>query len=343
MHYVTSKGILSTSNGMNLYRGCTHGCIYCDSRSDCYHMNHAFEDIEVKQNALELLEDALKRKRKRCMIGTGAMTDPYIPLENDLRYVRKSLSLAEKYGFGFTLITKSTQVLRDLDILKKINEKTKCVVQMTLTTYDEQLCRKLEPNVSTTKERYEALKILHQEGIPTVVWLCPILPFINDTEENLRGILNYCVEAKVYGIINFGMGLTLREGNREYFYKQLDRLFPGLKGKYIAYYGNQYILPSPNENHLRKIFNQTCDKYHIVHDNDKVFEYLRTYEEKDKCEQLSLFDFIQMEFLIILICWTNVEIIMKQTFDDAKQNLKLDGWIAQICQHELDHWEGILI
>lgn len=343
MHYVTSKGILSASNGMNLYRGCTHGCIYCDSRSDCYHMNHAFEDIEVKQNALELLEDALKRKRKRCMIGTGAMTDPYIPLENDLRYMRKSLSLAEKYGFGFTLITKSTQVLRDLDILKKINEKTKCVVQMTLTTYDEQLCRKLEPNVSTTKERYEALKILHQEGIPTVVWLCPILPFINDTEENLRGILNYCVEAKVYGIINFGMGLTLREGNREYFYKQLDRLFPGLKGKYIAYYGNQYILPSPNENHLRKIFNQTCDKYHIVHDNDKVFEYLRTYEEKDKCEQLSLFDFIQMEFLIILICWTNVEIIMKQTFDDAKQNLKLDGWIAQICQHELDHWEGILI
>lgn len=343
MHYVTSKGILSASNGMNLYRGCTHGCIYCDSRSDCYHMNHAFEDIEVKQNALELLEDALKRKRKRCMIGTGAMTDPYIPLENDLRYVRKSLSLAEKYGFGFTLITKSTQVLRDLDILKKINEKTKCVVQMTLTTYDEQLCRKLEPNVSTTKERYEALKILHQEGIPTVVWLCPILPFINDTEENLRGILNYCVEAKVYGIINFGMGLTLREGNREYFYKQLDRLFPGLKGKYIAYYGNQYILPSPNENHLRKIFNQTCDKYHIVHDNDKVFEYLRTYEEKDKCEQLSLFDFIQMEFLIILICWTNVEIIMKQTFDDAKQNLKLDGWIAQICQHELDHLEGILI
>lgn len=343
MHYVTSKGILSASNGMNLYRGCTHGCIYCDSRSDCYHMNHAFEDIEVKQNALELLEDALKRKRKRCMIGTGAMTDPYIPLENDLRYVRKSLSLAEKYGFGFTLITKSTQVLRDLDILKKINEKTKCVVQMTLTTYDEQLCRKLEPNVSTTKERYEALKILHQEGIPTVVWLCPILPFINDTEENLRGILNYCVETKVYGIINFGMGLTLREGNREYFYKQLDRLFPGLKGKYIAYYGNQYILPSPNENHLRKIFNQTCDKYHIVHDNDKVFEYLRTYEEKDKCEQLSLFDFIQMEFLIILICWTNVEIIMKQTFDDVKQNLKLDGWIAQICQHELDHWEGILI
>jgi len=290
MHYVTAKSILSASNGMNLYRGCTHGCIYCDSRSLCYHMNHAFEDIEVKENALELLEDSLKRKRKKCMIGTGAMTDPYIPVEKELQYVRKSLLLAEKYGFGFTLITKSAQVLRDLDILKRINEKTKCVVQMTLTTYDERLCRKLEPKVSTTRERFETLKILQQEGIPTVVWLCPILPFINDTEENLVGILNYCAEAKVYGIINFGMGVTLREGNREYFYRQLDRLFPGLKEKYIHYYGNQYILSSPNERRLMELFNRTCDKYHIIHNNNQIFEYLRTYEEKE--EQLSLFDFM---------------------------------------------------
>lgn len=292
MHYVTVKGILSATNGMNLYRGCTHGCIYCDSRSYCYHMNHAFEDIEVKQNALELLENSLKRKRKRCMIGTGAMTDPYIPLEQDLQYVRKSLLLAEKYGFGFTLIMKSAQVIRDLDVLKRINEKTKCVVQMTLTTYDEQLCRKLEPNVSTTKERFEALKLLQQEGIPTVVWLCPILPFLNDTEENLYGILKYCVEAKVYGIINFGMGMTLREGNREYFYKQLDRLFPGLKEKYIDYYGNPYIIPSPNEKKLLKIFHEICEKNQIVHENNKIFEYLQTYEEKEESVQLSLFDFL---------------------------------------------------
>ena len=290
MHYVTAKSILSASNGMNLYRGCTHGCIYCDSRSLCYHMNHAFEDIEVKQNALELLEDSLKRKRKKCMLGTGAMTDPYIPVEKELQYVRKSLLLAEKYGFGFTLITKSAQVLRDLDILKRINEKTKCVVQMTLTTYDETLCRKLEPNVSTTRERFEALKILQQEGIPTVVWLCPILPFINDAEENLVGILNYCAEAKVYGIINFGMGMTLREGNREYFYRQLDRLFPGLKEKYIRCYGEQYVRPSPNEKKLMEIFNRTCDKHNIVHNSNQIFEYLRTYEEKE--EQLSLFDFM---------------------------------------------------
>ena len=188
------------------------------------------------------------------------MTDPYIPLENNLQYVRKSLLLAEKYGFGFTLITKSNRVLRDLDILKKVNEKTKCVIQMTLTTYDEQLCQKLEPNVSTTRERFEALKILRKEGIPTVVWLCPILPFINDTEENLRGILEYCVEAKVYGIINFGMGMTLRDGNREYFYKQLDHLFPGLKEKYISCYGDQYILSSPNEKRMLEIIHLTSEK-----------------------------------------------------------------------------------
>lgn len=292
MHYVAAKKILSASNGMNLYRGCTHGCIYCDSRSNCYHIDHKLEDIEVKQNAIELLEDSLKRKHKRCMIGTGSMTDPYIPLENELGYMRKSLLLAEKYGFGFTLITKSDQILRDLDILKRINEKTKCVVQMTMTTYDEQLCRKLEPNVSTTKERFEVLEILRREGIPTVVWLCPILPFINDTEQNLHGLLNYCIEAKVYGIINFGMGMTLRNGNREYFYRQLDRLFPGLKERYINYYGNQYILSSPNENKLLEIFNRVCDKHNIVHNNEKIFEYLRTFEEKSNNEQLSLFDFM---------------------------------------------------
>ena len=159
MHYVNVKGILSAKNGMNLYRGCSHGCIYCDSRSNCYHMEHAFEDIEVKENAIELLKDALTRKRKKCMIGTGSMTDPYIPLEMKLENVRKALELVYEYGFGFTVITKSNRILRDLDLLQKINEKTKCVVQMTLTTFDEDLCRKIEPNVSTT-ERYSTERVL---------------------------------------------------------------------------------------------------------------------------------------------------------------------------------------
>lgn len=293
MHFKNVKGILSSTNGMNLYRGCLHGCIYCDSRSECYCMDHDFEDVEVKANALELLENNLKRKRSKCMLATGSMSDPYIPLENELKHVRKALELAYKYGFGFTLITKSNRVLRDLDLLTAINNKTKCVVQMTLTTCDENLCKKIEPNVSTTKERVAVLKKMHEAGIPTVVWLCPILPFINDTKENIKGILDYCIEAKVYGIICFGMGVTLRKGNREYFYQQLDHLFPGMKEKYIKTYGVKYQLNSPNNNELMQLFHQTCQANGIVHDNNQIFDYLKKYENKHENIQLSLFDDIE--------------------------------------------------
>ncbi len=290
MHSVTVKGILSAKNGMNLYRGCSHGCIYCDSRSRCYHMEHAFEDIEVKENAIELLEHALRHKRRKCMIGTGAMTDPYIPLELELGNLRKALELIEQYGFGVTVQTKSERVLRDLDLLRRINEKTKCVVQMTLTTYDEELCRKIEPHVSTTAERFATLMRLREAGIPTVVWLSPILPFINDTRENIEGILELCEEAGVYGVISFGMGLTLREGNREYFYKQLDCLFPGLKEKYVRTYGNQYEIASPDNRRLMRLFHQTCEESGMLHDNEKIFQYLHTFEEKGEGRQLSLWD-----------------------------------------------------
>ena len=226
MHFKEAKTILSSKNGMNIYRGCSHGCIYCDSRSKCYNMDHDFEDIEVKVNAPELLEAALRKKRKKCMISTGSMCDPYMHIEARLACTRKCLEIIDRYGFGVALLTKSNLILRDLDILTSINSKSKCVVQLTLTTWDEDLCRILEPTVCTTRERFEVLKIMNENGIPTVVWLDPILPFINDTEENLRGILEYCVRAKVYGIICFGMGMTLREGNREYFYSKLDEHFP---------------------------------------------------------------------------------------------------------------------
>lgn len=288
MHEVNVKGILSAKNGMNIYRGCLHGCIYCDSRSLCYQMKHKFEDIEVKANAVELLENELRRKRNKCMIGTGAMSDPYMPIEEKLGNMRKCLEVIERYGFGVTMITKSTKVLRDLDLLKKINEKSKCVVQMTLTTYDEDLCRIVEPNVETTYERFRALKILRDNGIPTVVWLCPILPFINDTEENIRGILDYCVRAKVKGIINFDMGVTLRDGNREYFYKKLDEHFPGLKEKYIRMYGNSYQLSSPNSRKLSMIYKSECIKNGIMCDVNECFEYLNKYEDKYGGEQISL-------------------------------------------------------
>lgn len=288
MHYAEVKGILSSDNGMNLYRGCSHGCIYCDSRSKCYNMNHDFEDIEVKSNALELLENALRRKRKRCMIGTGAMTDPYIPLEHRLQHTRKALLLIEKYGFGVALQTKSARVLRDLDVLKRINEKTKAVVQITLTTADDTLCRIIEPNVSTTSERFEALKTLRDAGIPTVVWLCPILPYINDTQENIRAILDMCVEAKVRGVLCFGMGVTMREGNREYFYRQLDRHFPNIKQRYIREFGNNYVVNSPKNNVLMKLYHRTCSENGIMHSADEIFEYLHRFEEKNAPQQLSL-------------------------------------------------------
>ena len=289
MHFVDAKGILSAKNGMNLYRGCTHGCIYCDSRSKCYQMNHVFEDIEVKKNAPELLERALRAKRKKCMIGTGAMCDPYMHCEEKLGLTRQCLEIIDRYGFGLAIQTKSCRILRDLELFKRIHQKAKCVVQMTLTTYDEELCRVLEPRVSTTKERFEALKVFRDNGIPTVVWLSPLLPFINDTEENLRGILDYCTRAEVYGIICFGIGMTLREGSREYFYQELDRHFPGMRERYHQKYGYAYEIPSDHNRELMKLFYEQCREYGIVSDIGQVFAYLSQFPENKGYEQLTLF------------------------------------------------------
>ena len=240
MFEVDVKAILSAGNGMNLYRGCSHGCIYCDARSTCYqvHPDRPFEDIEVKRNAPKLLEQALRGKRKKCMIGTGGMSDPYLHAEKKLGLTRRCLELIDEYGFGAAIQTKSDLILRDLDLLKRINSKTKCVVQMTLTTYEEDMCRLIEPNVCTTRRRAEVLEILRDEGIPTVCWMTPILPFINDTQENIRGLLEYCSRAKTYGILTFGMGVTLRDGDRQYFYRKLDAHFPGLREKYVKTYGD---------------------------------------------------------------------------------------------------------
>jgi len=287
MHFVDAKGILSAGNGMNLYRGCTHGCIYCDSRSRCYGFTHAFEDIEVKRNAPELLERALRAKRKKCMIGTGAMCDPYMHCEEELGLTRKCLEIIDRYGFGATVQTKSDRILRDLPLLQSINEKAKCVVQMTLTTYDEDLCRILEPNVCTTAGRARVLDLCRDHGIPTVVWLSPILPFINDTRENIEGILEICVRAKVHGIICFGMGMTLREGDREYYYAALDRHFPGMKGRYHRRYGYAYELASDRSRELMEVFYRTCRENGILCRVEECFRYLREFPER--YEQLSLF------------------------------------------------------
>lgn len=290
MHFVNVKTILSGSggySGMNIYRGCTHGCIYCDSRSKCYQFTHPFEDIEVKQNAPELLEKALRSKRKRCMIGTGAMSDPYMHCEERLQLTRKCLEVILRNGFGAAVQTKSDLILRDIDLLEEINKTAKCVVQITLTTYDDALCKILEPNVCNTKRRIEVLKTIQEHGIPTIVWLTPILPFINDTKENITAILNECVGAGVKGIIDFGMGLTLREGDREYYYAALDRHFPGMKEKYISRYGNAYVLTSPQADELTTIFHRICRENGIMSDPDECFSYMRKLPEK--YEQLSFF------------------------------------------------------
>ncbi len=289
MHFVDAKGILSPHNGMNLYRGCTHGCIYCDSRSECYQMKHDFEDIEVKQNAPELLERALRSKRKKCMIGTGAMCDPYMHCEEQLKLTRKCLELIDAYGFGVTVQTKSDRILRDLDLLTSINRKSKCVVQMTLTTYDEELCRIVEPKVCTTKRRYEVLQIMKENGIPTVVWLSPILPYLNDTRKNIEGILTYCREAGVRGIICFGMGVTLRKGDREYFYAALDEHFPGLHEKYQRRFGYDYEIPSERSGELMRYFHSFCKENQIMSNVEQIFAYLREFPENKGYEQMSLF------------------------------------------------------
>lgn len=290
MHTVTAKSILSAKNGMNLYRGCTHGCIYCDVRSTCYQVNvgRPFEDIEVKINAPQLLEQALRRKRKKCMIGTGGMCDPYLHAERDLRLTRKCLEIIEHYGFGLAIQTKSDLILRDLDLLKKINEQTKCVVQMTMTTCDEEMCRIVEPNVCTTARRAEVLELLREEGIPTVCWMTPILPYINDTEENIRGILDLCKKAKCYGVLRFGIGLTLRDGDRQYYYQKLDEHFPGLRPKYEKKYGNAYELPVPKAGKLLRIVWEECRKNGMEYDAGRIFSYINQFEEKGQGEQLML-------------------------------------------------------
>lgn len=282
MHTIESKSILTSRNWINLYRGCQHGCIYCDSRSRCYHMDHRFEDVAVKKNGIELLDLALKRKRRPCMIATGTMSDPYTPIEEDLQMTRRALEVIERHGCGISILTKSDLILRDLDILARINRRSKAVVQMTLTTMDENLCRLIEPAVCTTRKRIEVLHRCKALGIPTVVWLSPILPWLNDTPENIRGIVESCAAAGVKGIIQFGMGLTLREGSREYYYTQLDRKFPGLKERTIRTYGSAYELRSAHHRELEELFHRLCAKYGIWHDNDQIFQWLGRLEEPEQ-------------------------------------------------------------
>ena len=288
MHYAEAKSLLTQRGEMNLYRGCTHGCIYCDSRSTCYRFTHPFEDVEVKINAPELLERVLRSRRRRCVVGSGSMADPYQPCERELALTRRCLELLDRYGFGASVITKSDMVLRDADLWQRIHRKARAVVQMTLTCADDDLSRKLEPHVCTSRRRFEVLKELQRLGVPTVVWMTPFLPHITDTRENLCALLDWCMDAGVRGIVFYGVGMTLRDGSREHYYRALDRLFPGLSDAYRTEYGNAYAVMSPQNDRLSRLFHETCQARGILHAPEDCFRYITDMPEA--YVQTSLFD-----------------------------------------------------
>ena len=287
MHFVEAKSLLTRWGSMNLYRGCTHGCVYCDSRSTCYQFTHRFEDVEVKQNAPELLERSLRSKRKRIMVGTGSMSDPYQPCEEELLLTRRCLEVIRRHGHGATVITKSDRVLRDVDLFDEINRQAKSVLQMTLTIADDELSRVLEPNVCPMSRRYEVLKEFQRRRIPSVVWMTPFLPFLTDTEENFEALMEWCLDAGVKGIVCYGIGMTLRDGNREHYYRALDRCFPGLSDRYRQTYGNAYEVVSGRNGRLMARFHETCERYGVLHDPEQCFAYL--HELPEGGGQLSLF------------------------------------------------------
>jgi len=288
LHEILARSILSGKNTFNVYRGCTHGCIYCDSRSDCYGFDHDFEDIACKQNAPDLLKDALARRKKKCMLFSGSMCDPYMPLEKECKLTRKCLQVVLEAGFGLTLLTKSCLALRDMDLFAEINRRAKFVFQMTATTYDAGLCRIVEPYTDGTAARLEALRRVHDAGIPTIAWMTPILPFINDTPENISALTDALIQAGVKGIFCPDMGVTLRDGNREYFYQKLDAHFPGFKKRYAAAFGRSYMCVSPRNDELMAIFREKCRRSGVMHDADEIWAYLGRLDDAP-AQQLSMF------------------------------------------------------
>lgn len=294
MEYIKAKTILQKCKdsswfgndyNMNLYRGCCHGCIYCDSRSDCYQIED-FDKVRAKDNALMILRDELRRKVKTGVIGTGSMSDPYNPFERDERLTEKSLMLIDAYGFGITVITKSPLITRDIPLYKQIAEHSPVLCKMTITTADDKLSRLVEPRVDVSSERFDALARMSDEGVFTGITLMPVLPFIEDTEDNIRTIVRRAHECGVRCIYP-AFEMTLRSGNREYFYQKLDESFPGLKDQYIRRYGNRYECPSPNAKKLWQVFTEECARYGILYEMKAIINaYKAGYEDG----QLSFFD-----------------------------------------------------
>jgi DNA repair photolyase len=294
MQYIPAKTIISNyaehnewfgcNYNMNIYKGCCHGCIYCDSRSECYRVEN-FDTVRAKENALLLIERDLKAKRRKGVVGTGAMSDPYNPFEKELMLTRKALKLIDSCGFGAAIATKSSLITRDIDILKSIKRHSPVLCKITITTSEDSLCRKIEPNVCASSERFEAIRKLSEAGIYAGILLMPVLPFINDTEDNILGIVRLARENGARFIYP-AFGVTLRTNQRDYFYQKLDKLFPGLKGKYIREFGDKYSCASPNSKILYAAFAEECERLGIRY---KMPDIISSYKSGYENSQLSFF------------------------------------------------------
>ena len=294
MNFIPAQSIISgyaennfwfgNNYNMNIYKGCCHGCIYCDSRSECYKVDN-FDEVRAKENALIIIERELMSKRKKGVVGTGAMSDPYNPFEKKYCLTKGALEIINRAGFGVSISTKSSLITRDTDILKEISSHSPVLINITITTANDELCKKIEPNVSVSSERFEAIKKLTDNGIFTGVLLMPILPFINDTIENIGNIID-SARASGAKFIYPAFGVTLRQNQREWYYKKLDEQFPSLKEKYIKYFGDSYECSSFNSTKLWEFFKNKCDKAGILY---KMSDIIRSYKEKNKTVQISLF------------------------------------------------------
>lgn len=286
LHRNKTNGWFGTDYNMNLYRGCCHGCIYCDSRSDCYSIED-FDSVCCKANSLDILRDELKRKLHTGVIGTGSMSDPYNPYEKNALLTRHSLELIDSYGFGCVILSKSALMTRDIDLFLAIREHSPMMCKLTVTAADDELSKIIEPNVSTSSERFEALAKMSECGLFTGITMMPVLPFISDSEENIRGIVRKGYEAGVKFIYP-ALGMTLRSGQREYFFKKIDEAFPErkLREKYQQLYGNSYECVVPDVKRLWSIFTEECEKYGILYKmQDIIYESQKDYQ----FTQMSLF------------------------------------------------------
>lgn len=295
MEFVKAKTILSKVKygnswygidyNINLYRGCSHGCIYCDSRSNCYHIEN-FDVVRGKENTLQILEQELSKKRVKGVVGIGAMSDTYNPLEKEYEQTRGALKLISKYGFGVSIDTKSDLILRDIDLLREINSKNDVIVKFTITTPKDELSRIIEPNVCVSSKRLKAIKTLSDKGIFVGIMLNPVLPFITDKEEDIKELVRMASEHNARFIHTY-MGMTLRENQRDYYFNKLDEHFTGLKQKYMRCYGSRYNCKAINYKKLYNIFTEECKKYSILY---KMSDIIKAYKKKENAhEQLTLF------------------------------------------------------